>query len=53
MAGTGAKINLINDSQISCYIHKVDIVLVGAEVILENGSILNRAGTYSLALAAY
>ena len=51
--GTGAHVQLINDNEIGCYLEKVDIVLVGAEVILKNGSILNRAGTYCLALAAH
>jgi translation initiation factor 2B subunit (eIF-2B alpha/beta/delta family) len=33
--------------------HEVSMVISGAEVILENGSILNRTGTSSLALIAY
>ena len=52
VSGTGAKIFLINDNEIGYYLEKVDIVLSGAEVILENGSILNRAGTLCLAIAA-
>ena len=33
--------------------NEVSMVISGAEVILENGSILNRTGTSSLALIAY
>ena len=53
VSGLGAKVTLINDNQIGYYLGKVDIVLAGAEVILGNGSVLNRAGTLCVAIAAH
>ena len=31
---------------------RVDMVLVGAEGVVENGGIINKLGTYNIALAA-
>ena len=35
------------------YINEVDCVLTGAEVVLDDGSIINRTGTALIALYAY
>lgn len=32
--------------------HRVDIILVGAEAIAENGGIINKMGTYQISLVA-
>lgn len=32
--------------------HSVDMVLVGAEAVVENGGIINKLGTYQIALVA-
>jgi translation initiation factor eIF-2B subunit alpha len=48
----GLNCTLINDNEAGYYIHEVTCVLVGAEVILDNGAVLNRAGTSTLALLA-
>jgi translation initiation factor eIF-2B subunit alpha len=48
----GVRCQLIGDNEAGYYIHRVDCVLVGAQAILEDGSILNRAGTFQIALLA-
>lgn len=42
----------IADAQIGCFISDADLVLLGADSVLEDGSVVNKAGTYLLALAA-
>ena len=49
----GVNCQLINDNEVGYYIHDITCVLVGAEVILDNGAILNRAGTSIVALLAH
>ena len=44
---------LITDAQAGLFVKKADIVLVGADTILQDFSVLNKAGTYLTALAAY
>ncbi|MEM1657788.1 MAG: S-methyl-5-thioribose-1-phosphate isomerase [Candidatus Jordarchaeales archaeon] len=46
---------LVVDSAAGYYIHRgeVDVVLVGADRILPNGDVVNKIGTYMLAVAAY
>ncbi|MGB1548256.1 MAG: translation initiation factor eIF-2B, partial [Alphaproteobacteria bacterium] len=43
---------LITDAEIGLFIHEADAVLVGADTVLKNGDVINKAGTYPLALAA-
>lgn len=43
---------LILDSAIGYIMESVDIVLVGAEGVVESGGIINRVGTYTMALCA-
>ena len=49
----GVNCQLINDNEVGYYIQDITCVLVGAEVILDNGAILNRAGTSIVALLAH
>ena len=49
----GVNCQLLNDNEVGYYIHDVTCVVVGAEVILDNGAILNRAGTSIVALLAH
>jgi len=44
---------LITDAQMGLFITKADAVLVGADTLLADGSLINKAGTYPLALMAY
>ena len=44
---------LITDAQTGLFVNKSDIVLVGADTILADFAVINKVGTYLLALAAY
>jgi len=43
---------LIIDAAMGKYIDKIDLVLIGIDSILEDGSIINKIGTYPLAVVA-
>jgi translation initiation factor eIF-2B subunit alpha len=45
-------VSLVLDSGVGAIMEKVDVVLVGAEGVLENGGIVNKLGTYQIALVA-
>lgn len=42
----------ITDAQIGLFVAQADAVLVGADSVLADGTVVNKAGTYPLALAA-
>jgi translation initiation factor 2B subunit (eIF-2B alpha/beta/delta family) len=46
------KTHLIIDAAIGKYIDQIDFVLIGVDSILKDGSIINKIGTYPLALLA-
>lgn len=48
----GIPTNLITDSAVAYTMEAVDLVLVGAEGIVENGGILNTIGTYQISIVA-
>jgi len=52
LQGLGLPSQIIMDSAVAHMMHKVDIVMVGAEAIVENGGIINKIGTYQLSLVA-
>ncbi|KAH6566623.1 hypothetical protein BASA62_006610 [Batrachochytrium salamandrivorans] len=43
---------LVNDSAVGYIIEKVDMVLVGAEAVVQNGGLINQIGTYQIAVVA-
>ena len=43
---------LITEAQLGLFVAKADLALVGADTLLPDGSVVNKAGTYLLALAA-
>ena len=43
---------LILDSSIGYIMETIDIIMVGAEGVVESGGIINRIGTYTMALCA-
>ncbi len=43
---------LLIDSAMGFILEKMDYIITGAELVTENGGIINRIGTYSLALCA-
>ena len=44
---------LVFDSLMSYALNECDMVFTGAEAVVENGGIINRCGTYQLALLAH
>jgi translation initiation factor 2B subunit (eIF-2B alpha/beta/delta family) len=53
LAGWGISTVLITDAQMGLALRDADCVLVGAESILADGTVVNQVGTYLLALAAH
>ncbi|MCX9011448.1 MAG: ribose 1,5-bisphosphate isomerase [Candidatus Methanoperedens sp.] len=49
----GIKTTLIVDSAVRYFMKDVDIVIMGADAVTVNGSIINKIGTSQLALAAH
>lgn len=49
----GIKTSLIVDSAVRYFMKEVDIVVMGADAITANGSLINKIGTSQLALAAH
>ncbi len=47
----GVPTELITDAQIGLFASRADLALVGADAVLADGSVVNKAGTYLLALA--
>lgn len=52
VAELGVPVSIILDSAVGYIMESIDMVLVGAEAVAENGGIINKLGTYSVALAA-
>lgn len=48
----GIPVTLTTDNAMAHLMHKVDMVLVGAEAVVENGGIVSRIGTYGIAIMA-
>lgn len=48
----GIPVSIVLDSGVAAVMERVDVVVVGAEGVLENGGIVNKLGTYQLALVA-
>ncbi len=52
LANMGLSSTYITDAQIGHFVSQADVALSGADCILENGAVVNKSGTYLLALAA-
>lgn len=52
LSGLGVPTRLITDAQLGLAVAQADLALVGADSLLPEGSLVNKAGTYLLALAA-
>ncbi|XP_064454607.1 translation initiation factor eIF2B subunit alpha-like [Ornithodoros turicata] len=48
----GISCTLIVDAAVGYIMEKVDVVLVGAEGVVESGGVINKIGTYTLAMCA-
>lgn len=51
LAEHGLTVTLITDAQLSLFAEQVDMALCGADTLLSDGAILNKAGTRLMALA--
>ena len=52
LAREGIAVTYITDAQAGIFVEQVDAVLFGADAILDDGSLVNKAGTRLIALAA-
>ncbi|XP_022919605.1 translation initiation factor eIF2B subunit alpha [Onthophagus taurus] len=48
----GIECSLILDAAVGCIMEKINFVMVGAEGVVENGGIINKIGTYTVAVCA-
>eukprot|EP01026_Neomeris_dumetosa_P022302 TRINITY_DN1923_c0_g1_i11.p1 TRINITY_DN1923_c0_g1~~TRINITY_DN1923_c0_g1_i11.p1 ORF type:complete len:356 (-),score=36.69 TRINITY_DN1923_c0_g1_i11:602-1621(-) len=48
----GLQVTMILDTAVAYMMERVDLVLVGAEAVVESGGIINRLGTYQIAICA-
>eukprot|EP00124_Ichthyophonus_hoferi_P002444 Ihof_evm4s167 gene=Ihof_evmTU4s167 len=49
----GIPVTMVVDAAVGAVMERVDLVVVGAEGIVENGGVINKVGTHNLALAAH
>jgi len=52
LAKRGIPVSIVLDSAVAPVMNQVDVVIVGAEGVLESGGIVNKVGTYQIALVA-
>jgi len=52
LSTAGIPTTVIVDAAMGYYMEKVDMVVVGAEGVVENGGIVNKIGTFSCAMIA-
>jgi translation initiation factor 2B subunit (eIF-2B alpha/beta/delta family) len=52
LAAAGIAVTLVTDAQGPLFLSQVGAVLVGADGVLADGAVVNKVGTYALALAA-
>jgi translation initiation factor 2B subunit (eIF-2B alpha/beta/delta family) len=52
LAAAGIAVTLVTDAQGPLFLSQVEAVLIGADGVLADGSVVNKVGTYALALAA-
>lgn len=48
----GIKTTQIVDSAVSNYLKKIDFFLTGADVVLHDGAVINKVGTFTISIAA-
>lgn len=53
LVAVGVQIKLILDSAVAYTMEKIDMVLFGADGVVESGGIINMIGTYQIALVAH
>ena len=50
LAKVGIKVQLITESMMAEFVHKSDAVLIGADVVLKSGDVINKVGSKTLAI---
>jgi translation initiation factor eIF-2B subunit delta len=50
LAATGIKVELIIDAMMGIYVNEVDAAIIGADVVLKNGNVVNKTGSKALAV---
>jgi translation initiation factor 2B subunit (eIF-2B alpha/beta/delta family) len=50
IAGNGISVELITDAVMSLIVPKVDVAIIGADIVLKNGNVINKVGSKVLAL---
>jgi len=48
----GFDVTLITEAQLGLFVQRADLALIGADSVLSDGTVVNKAGSYLLALAA-
>ena len=48
----GFDVTLITEAQLGLFVQQADVALIGADTVLADGSVVNKVGSYLLALAA-
>eukprot|EP00007_Cunea_sp_BSH-02190019_P003926 CAMPEP_0174243954 /NCGR_PEP_ID=MMETSP0417-20130205/33499_1 /TAXON_ID=242541 /ORGANISM="Mayorella sp, Strain BSH-02190019" /LENGTH=267 /DNA_ID=CAMNT_0015323565 /DNA_START=55 /DNA_END=855 /DNA_ORIENTATION=+ len=52
LAALGIPVKVIMDTAVAHYMDRIDVVLVGAAAVVENGGIISKIGTYQMAIVA-
>ncbi|CAG9465655.1 unnamed protein product [Pedinophyceae sp. YPF-701] len=52
LSDRGIPCTMVLDSAVACCLESVDLALLGAEGVVENGGVINKLGTYQIALLA-
>lgn len=52
LAQAGLPVTLVLDSAVAHVMDKVDMVIVGADAVTENGGVISQVGTYQIAVIA-
>ena len=50
LANYDINVELITDAMMGLYVHKIDVAIIGADIILNNGNVVNKVGSSPLAL---
>ena len=50
LAQNGIKVEFITDAMMALYVPKIDAALIGADIVLKNGNVINKVGSKALAV---
>jgi translation initiation factor eIF-2B subunit alpha len=46
------QVTMISDTAVASIMHKIDLIFLGAEAVVENGGIINKIGSYGISIIA-